>query len=120
MDRVKYRYVGSSVEGDSADLAKIVRVLNLAGCSAGVSRLNSGDVMCVEIPDDIERRLTRNAGIKRIGVPEGSPLSGMSEAEAMAWCKEHAIEEAAAALGIAVSTAYARIRKGRVLPREAE
>ena len=116
MEVIRIKYVPSAVAGDSADLGRLAEVLRLAGCKVSQATLNSGSWFEVEVPDGIERRLTRNAGTKRVALPEGSPLDGMDEAQAMAWCRSHSVREAADALGVAESTAYARMRRGRVLP----
>lgn len=60
----------------------------------------------------------RRGGVRR-ALPEGSPLEGMTEAEARAWVEGHFIEDVAAALGVTTVGAYRRLRTGRILPDRA-
>lgn len=115
MEKVSLRFVASSVEGDDARLTRLVAALREAGLYASVRETNSGSTLEVTIPSGLRRRATRNAGAKRKQLPKGSPLEGMGETEALAWCRDHGAKDAATALGISVSAAYARMRGGRVL-----
>ena len=114
MEKIAFKYVASSVEGDDEALSKLVEELGRAGIFASVGALNSGHSITIYIPDSFKQRSTRNAGAKRKPLPKGSPLRGMSDEEALMWCRNEGAKAAAKALGISVSTAYYRIRSGRI------
>jgi transcriptional regulator of acetoin/glycerol metabolism len=80
-----------------------------------VEHLNGGDYLALLLDLDPESRRRSRGGKPRKPLPEGSPLAGMGEAEAMSWALSHGVDELSQALGVSRATAYRRLRSGRVL-----
>lgn len=97
----------------TAEAAFLLETLEELGFEASFETDSRGDVF-MKLEWDVagvDRLRTRYAGRGKKPLPHGSPLAGMTLAEASAWLAGHSEEEGAEALGGVSRATYYRRRK---------